>query len=721
MAFVQRFLSAKGIHQGLLFLSLITLPLFGLANFVEPDRIPGDLGDARFNMFVLEHGYRWLTGQEPSFWHADFFFPTEDNTIAYSDSHIGNLPIYGALRILGLPYDRSFQAWIVIVFSLNFASALAVLLRFGPHKWEGAITGAFVFAFGLPVMQQLGHIQLVPRYFIPPAFYFLHRFFTKGRSIDFSFAAGSVVAQFLISIYTGVFLVFGLTIFAMISVLSMRRSKRCPFCSLKVGRIIALTATIAISGLILLPYLYPYYKTAMTHSRSWVEVLPLLPALTSYWLPAETSTTWIWMKDILPETTASHEHRMFLGLLPTASTLLFMFLLRKHKKLHRYPVHRALLLSWVLLVLLTLRWPGGLSLYVLLFNYLPGISALRAIARISLLFTFFGAVMTAWAVNRCILLSRRHRKRGLRGTVVYVLFIAVLVTDQWTANHAAFSIEGNRQRIEAIATQLRESDQPRPSSFFLIPDGQPFFYRHVDAMLASQQTGIPTINGYSGNIPQDYSLELLLDDPSEHLCRAIAAWMMMNGKIRIQGIRLIGKNPCQGGGHESMPNLHTSGDKQASRQITESPFTFKNEAIVYRMDDPSIRTIVGEKKGSSLLSTTQGGVLTFGPYTSLPAGVYRITWDGILLQGSEAEARIEFDVAGNMGKETMASALFESREVQKIDVPFRKSIVFEIVRPTPNIEFRIFVQDGIRLQLNKVTLSPENDIKLSKPESPPQD
>src|SRR5690606_11911400 len=135
----------------------------------------------------------------------------------------------------------------------------------------------------------------------------------------------------------------------------------------------------------------------------------------------------------------------------------------------------------------------------------------------------------------------------------------------------------------------------------------------------------------------------------------IAAWMMMNGKIRIKGIRLIGQNPCQGGGHENIPNLHTSGNKQASRQITESPFTFKNEAIVYRMDDPSIRTIVGEKKGSSLLSATQGGVLTFGPYTSLPAGVYRITWDGILLQGSEAEARIEFDVAGNMGKETMAS------------------------------------------------------------------
>ena len=27
-------------------------------------RVPGDLVDARFNNYVLEHGYRWLTGRE---------------------------------------------------------------------------------------------------------------------------------------------------------------------------------------------------------------------------------------------------------------------------------------------------------------------------------------------------------------------------------------------------------------------------------------------------------------------------------------------------------------------------------------------------------------------------------------------------------------------------------------------------------------------------------
>ena len=43
----------------------------GLAFVVGPSvidgRIPGDIGDARFNSYVLEHFFRWITGQAPSF------------------------------------------------------------------------------------------------------------------------------------------------------------------------------------------------------------------------------------------------------------------------------------------------------------------------------------------------------------------------------------------------------------------------------------------------------------------------------------------------------------------------------------------------------------------------------------------------------------------------------------------------------------------------------
>ena len=49
--------------------------LVGLVLFFKFGAIPGDLGDARFNMYVLEHGHRWLMRLDQSFWSAPFFIP----------------------------------------------------------------------------------------------------------------------------------------------------------------------------------------------------------------------------------------------------------------------------------------------------------------------------------------------------------------------------------------------------------------------------------------------------------------------------------------------------------------------------------------------------------------------------------------------------------------------------------------------------------------------
>ena len=74
--------------------------LVGLLLFFPVGNIPGGLSDSRFNMYVLEHGYRWLTRLDKSFWTAPFFYPTP-NTIAYSDNHLGSFLFYSGFRILG--------------------------------------------------------------------------------------------------------------------------------------------------------------------------------------------------------------------------------------------------------------------------------------------------------------------------------------------------------------------------------------------------------------------------------------------------------------------------------------------------------------------------------------------------------------------------------------------------------------------------------------------
>ena len=79
-------------------------------------------------MYVLEDGYRWLTGLDKSFWSAPFFYPAP-NVIAYSDNHLGSLLFYSAFRLLGQGRETAFQLWVVTIFTLNYIGLDAALSR----------------------------------------------------------------------------------------------------------------------------------------------------------------------------------------------------------------------------------------------------------------------------------------------------------------------------------------------------------------------------------------------------------------------------------------------------------------------------------------------------------------------------------------------------------------------------------------------------------------
>ena len=180
----------------------------GLAFVVGPSvvdgRIPGDIGDARFNSYVLEHFFRWITGHDPSFWSADFFYPFP-LTIAFSDNHLGNAFIYAMFRAVGLAREDAFRAWYVAGFVLNFAAADYALVRLGYSRLSAA-AGAFLFTFGMPVMVQEGHAQLIYRFGVPLAVLALEEFQSNGQLRHLALAAFWTTWQFYCSIYNGYFL-----------------------------------------------------------------------------------------------------------------------------------------------------------------------------------------------------------------------------------------------------------------------------------------------------------------------------------------------------------------------------------------------------------------------------------------------------------------------------------------------------------------------------------
>jgi len=88
---------------------------------------PGDVLDARLVMYLLEHGYRWISGQtQGSFLDAPFYYPVR-GVISYSENLLGVLPFYAPWRMLGYDRETAFQVWTAIGFLLNYSAAAWVM------------------------------------------------------------------------------------------------------------------------------------------------------------------------------------------------------------------------------------------------------------------------------------------------------------------------------------------------------------------------------------------------------------------------------------------------------------------------------------------------------------------------------------------------------------------------------------------------------------------
>ena len=130
-------------------------------------RVPGDIGDSRFNNYVLEHSWRWLLQQplHSSFWNMPIFYPAA-NTLAYSDLMVSFGPFYWIWRALGLDEGAAYLGWFFLISVLNYLLAY-MLLRFELRiSWTASLLGAFIVAYSVGRIEQIGHPQLYPLIYV---------------------------------------------------------------------------------------------------------------------------------------------------------------------------------------------------------------------------------------------------------------------------------------------------------------------------------------------------------------------------------------------------------------------------------------------------------------------------------------------------------------------------------------------------------------------------
>lgn len=510
--------------------------------------IPGDLGDARLNNYLLEHGYKWLTGQVASFWDAPFFYPAL-RTMSFSDNHLGTLPIYALFRLLEFDRETSYQFWFLVIFTLNYFSCAWVLRKLSINAL-GAAVGAFIFSFSLPVLARIGHSQLLPRFMIPFAFYFAINYFETKTKKYFMLACLSFAIQFYLTIYMGLFLSLGL-IFLSIShfILLDKKIKHTQKAIPWPYKEVAMKALLLIlSFIILLPLILPYYKTSLElGGRQWGEIETMLPRISSYFYPPSESLSWNWLTPIGSMLPMSWEHQIFVGAFPLTAFIIMPVFYSRHRT---DPLQKKAMLAWLtmsLLMLLTLYF--GFSLYKIAL-FIPGMNGIRAVTRIILMDLFLlsiiiGAIITK--ISEKVLLSSIFSKIAIISIVLFFISLDQYVI---TSNANSYSKIESQNRLKIIKNLVQRKD-PSAKVFAYMPSksSEPNII-HLDAMLAAQDLNIATVNGYSGNFPAGY-LGYFYDHYDR--CEAYYIWMIASTQKNygsenrydvFKNVIIIGRDAC---------------------------------------------------------------------------------------------------------------------------------------------------------------------------------
>ncbi|MGK5082335.1 hypothetical protein WDW37_03440 [Bdellovibrionota bacterium FG-1] len=476
--------------------------------------LPADPGDTRFCMYALEHGYRWLARMPGhlSFWDPPFFFPAK-NIMAYSETLITSAPLYWLWRVLLHAPDPAYGFWLLSVMSLNYwFFYLWVRRDFDLKPWAAAL-GAFLFAFGSPRVSQLGHPQLMPQFFSVLAIHALIRIFsTPSTHLNFRRGFGwigvfflSCVAQLWTSFYLGWFLamtLFGLTCWAFCKALWRSRIIE----TIKSYRK-AFIFWGAISILTLIPYAQHYGAVSrQVGMGDFGRVGPWIPKLSSWLYMGRGSWLYNWMHELEPwglilKNGIAHEHAIGVGFLSLILSLAGLYLEKGRTSI------RILGVAAAGLFVASTRFFPHVALWGILYEVLPAAGAIRAVARVGLITLIPLSLGLALWFNR-------------RKTVwVPVLLGAFCILEQ--AHSIAYY--DNSQSIAEIAEFSKLIDPARCRYFFLSPRFMPDaldipgtasrFWRNqpgarriswryqLDAMWVGLATGVPTLNGYSGNFP----------------------------------------------------------------------------------------------------------------------------------------------------------------------------------------------------------------------------
>lgn len=462
-------------------------------------KFPGDLGDGRFNNYVLEHGHQFITGDVADYWDAPFMHP-QKNVVAFSDNLLGTVPIYSAFRVVGFSRETAYQYWFLSLFILNFVCCYFALFRWSENLVLSSV-GAYIFAFSIVFVAQSNHAQVFPRFMIPLVFYWSWKYLKQKELKYFLFTTLGIVYQLYCGMYLGLVLIYCLFFLWTAHLLVYRDwSFFTQFKNIRLSTYHVLI--ILIGAALLLPLVQPYLDiSSELYPLTYDQIEPSIPTLRSYFFTSTASTAWSSLSQH-GITTMEHwwHHFLFPGAIPWLAMLLIpgVLLSRKTGNEERRFI-RFIVLAFVLSVIFCIRI-NGFSLYQYVFE-LPGYSSMRSMNRIVTAQIMFLVIVVVFVFHQ---LSRNHK---IMKWMVFGLPVLVVCDNLITPEEVMrYDVNESRQQIDSIKRTITDQYDGRHKAIAFIPfsNCENQLVMNINVMFAAQELHLPCVNAYTGYYPNPY-------------------------------------------------------------------------------------------------------------------------------------------------------------------------------------------------------------------------
>jgi hypothetical protein len=475
--------------------------------------LPGDIGDARGNVVVLDHWYRVFTGKDQL--NSFLLFYPADNVLGNSDALFLQGTLYTFLHLVGLSPVKSTIGAEILFALIGFIGASKFLKEIIKNQLIRNFC-LILIANSYPFITAMVHPQLIGFLFIFWFAYFVIKSLRKNSDSLKNLLLAVIVCEILaLSSWTPLIstiiylLTFGFTYLIVEGWQSFSREIKCYFMNLQTNfmqlrksSLILLLGLIFTLGFFWLR-IYIFNITQGNVKYDLAEITAYSPRYGDL-LNASSGAFGPWTRiyDYFGISTSPTGERA-LGYPPVlflTSIVLFCTVVLRNNKTILYANYAKLFLTTNFIVLaLIITDDANRTPWFFVYNIFPVIGSIRTLFRINILLTFI-LICIIGLILQQISLNKPRKKFAI------FAFMLILFIESIRIYPASWKESDYLPHFSSRI--MREMDKNQCKFFFIVsrnPSFNPSFLAN-DAIAISVESGIPTLNGNSSSFPPGWEL-----------------------------------------------------------------------------------------------------------------------------------------------------------------------------------------------------------------------